>query len=82
MKKKTMPLTLNLVLSVKDSKITLEELINKPLLNRDVVFMMSDKVESFCTEKVENGFTCFAFTYTSSSRPVQTIRTEIETLPQ
>jgi hypothetical protein len=69
-----------LVLCVKDTQITMAELISKPLLNRDISFLDETQLDDFIHDKVMAGFTCFTFNYAATSRTVQTVQAVTETL--
>ncbi len=69
-----------LVISVKDADMTLGELWGKPLLNRDVNFLDETQLDGFVEKKVNAGFTCFTFTYHTTSRMTQAVGVFSETL--
>jgi hypothetical protein len=60
--------------------MTLSDLISKPLLNRDTVFVDETQLDDFIDKKVNAGFTCFAFTYHATSRMTQKVGTFQETI--
>lgn len=69
-----------LVISVKDADMTLSDLWGKPILNRDVNFLDETQLDDFVEKKVNAGFTCFTFTYHTTSRITQTVGTFTEIL--